>query len=77
MLKQIDTVQEGYIPVTGGLIWYKVVNPGNSIPLLTLHGGPGSSHNYLEPLEQLASERPIIFYDQLAVCRRETGTPRL
>ena len=65
MLKQVDNVREGHVPVTGGLIWYKIVNPGNTIPLLTLHGGPGTPHNYLEPLERLANERPVIFYDQL------------
>jgi len=65
MLKQIDAVQEGYISVPGGQVWYKIVNPSISIPLLVLHGGPGSSHNYLEPLERLANERTIIFYDQL------------
>ncbi|HVB72884.1 MAG TPA: proline iminopeptidase-family hydrolase [Ktedonobacteraceae bacterium] len=71
MLKQTKNVQEGYIPVTDGLVWYKIVNPGIGIPLLTLHGGPGSSHNYLEPLEQLADERPIIFYDQLGCGKSE------
>jgi proline-specific peptidase len=35
------------------------------IPLLLLHGGPGASHDYLEPLEALSDERPVIFYDQL------------
>ncbi len=71
MPKQTDNVQEGYISVTGGLVWYKVVNPGKGIPLLTLHGGPGSSHHYLEPLEQLANERTIIFYDQLGCGKSE------
>lgn len=71
MLKQVDNIQEGYIPVPGGLVWYKVVNPGNGIPLLILHGGPGSPHDYLEPLERLANERPIIFYDQLGCGKSE------
>jgi proline iminopeptidase len=35
------------------------------LPLLTLHGGPGLTHNYLEALEDLADERPVIFFDQL------------
>ncbi len=59
-------VQEGRIQVAGGKIWYKMAGsdkPG--IPLLTVHGGPGASHDYLEPLEKLAEERPVIFYDQL------------
>jgi proline-specific peptidase len=36
------------------------------LPLLVLHGGPGTPHDYLEPLEGLADTgRPIVFYDQL------------
>ena len=57
---------EGRITVEGGNVWYNVQGaekPG--IPLLTLHGGPGYPHDYLEPLAQLADERPVIFYDQL------------
>jgi len=66
MFQAMNSVREGYISVTGGHVWYKVVNPSkNAIPLLTLHGGPGFPHDYLEPLEDLANERPIIFYDQL------------
>jgi len=34
-------------------------------PLLVLHGGPGIPHDYLENLELLSDERPVIFYDQL------------
>jgi proline iminopeptidase len=59
-------IQEGFIEVTGGKVWYKIIGrdkPG--IPLLVLHGGPGVPHNYLIPLEALADERPVIFYDQL------------
>lgn len=57
--------REGQVPVLGGSIWYKVVGEGGGIPLLTVHGGPGFTHDYLEPLEALADERPVIFYDQL------------
>ncbi|MGB9940855.1 proline iminopeptidase-family hydrolase [Methanosarcina sp.] len=59
-------VVEGYIPVTGGNIWYKIVGANRkNIPLLVLHGGPGAPHDYLEPLGALSNERPVIFYDQL------------
>ena len=57
--------QEGFIPVTGGRVWYQIVGSGDATPLLTLHGGPGYPHDYLEPLTELADERPVIFYDQL------------
>jgi proline iminopeptidase len=58
--------QEGFIDVPGGKVWYKIIGrdkPGT--PLLVLHGGPGVPHNYLLPLEALADERPVVFYDQL------------
>lgn len=58
-------VREGYVPVPGGQVWYKIVGSGDAVPLLTLHGGPGAPHDYLEPLAELANERPVVFYDQL------------
>jgi proline-specific peptidase len=57
-------VEEGKIKVDGYQIWYRRVGNGG-IPLLTLHGGPGAGHDYLEPLAGLAAERTVIFYDQL------------
>jgi L-proline amide hydrolase len=60
---------EGFIPFRGYRTWYRVVGdseaPGK-LPLLVLHGGPGASHDYLEPLEAMAATgRRVIFYDQL------------
>ena len=57
--------KEGYIEVTGGKVWYKIVGNEKGIPLIVLHGGPGHPHDSLEPLEDLKNEREIIFYDQL------------
>jgi proline iminopeptidase len=62
----MNKVQEGYISVPGGNIWYRILGgdqPG--LPLVVLHGGPGFPHDYLEPLEALSDERQVIFYDQL------------
>ncbi|MCK9572779.1 MAG: proline iminopeptidase-family hydrolase [Candidatus Omnitrophica bacterium] len=65
-IKKSGNVQEGYIKVTGGNIWYKICGSDkNKIPVIILHGGPAATHYYLEPLEALSSERPVIFYDQL------------
>ena len=58
-------VREGYVQVTGGKIWYEVVGNGNGIPLITVHGGPGFTHDYLEPIGKLCKDRPVVFYDQL------------
>jgi proline iminopeptidase len=63
--KQGLTEGEGYVEVTGGKVWYQIVGSGTATPLLILHGGPGAPSGYLKPLEQLADERPVIFYDQL------------
>lgn len=64
-------VPEGYVNVTGGRVWYQVVGSGDATPLLTLHGGPGYPHDYLEPLAALADERPVVFYDQLGCGRSD------
>lgn len=62
-------ITEGFIPFDGYRTWYHIVGneeePGK-LPLLVLHGGPGASYDYLEPLEAMAnSGRRVIFYDQL------------
>ena len=57
--------REGYIEVTGGKIWYRINGEGNKTPILLLHGGPGSSSYYLDPLKELSKDRPVIFIDQL------------
>jgi proline-specific peptidase len=59
------TPREGFIDVTGGRVWYRIVGTGSGTPILLLHGGPGVSSQYLKPLAALGDERPVIFYDQL------------
>ena len=63
------TPGEGFIDVQGGQVWYRIVGSGTATPLLLLHGGPGAPSYYLTPLERLASDRPVIFYDQLGAGR--------
>jgi len=59
-------ILEGYIDVQGGKVWFREAGGRRGgAPLLILHGGPGAPHDYLEPLEALADQRPVIFYDQL------------
>ena len=63
---------EGYIEVPGGRVWYRAVGEETgATPLLCLHGGPGFTHYYLEPLEALAEHRRVIFYDQLGCGRSD------
>jgi proline iminopeptidase len=66
-----------WIDVPGGRVWYKIVDEEHDAkPVLCLHGGPGSTHTYLQALEELADPRPVIFYDQLGSNRRRSSGPR-
>lgn len=61
-------ITEGYMPFLEYKTYYRIVGEciGNKKPLLLLHGGPGSSHNYFEVMDSLAEEgRAIVMYDQI------------
>lgn len=62
----LHRLREATVTVPGGKVWTGTVGSGTpGIPLLVLHGGPGAPHDYLEPLQALADQRPVVFYDQL------------
>lgn len=71
--------REGHITLRNGhKLWYRVAGHGPGKPLLLLHGGPGAGHDYLEPLEPLAAERAVVFFDQLGCGRSDRpGDPTL
>jgi proline-specific peptidase len=56
--------EEGYVDFRGYRTWFRRVGEGG-IPLVALHGGPGSTHHYFAPLERLADERTVVLYDQI------------
>jgi L-proline amide hydrolase len=68
-------VHEGKVPfrIDGDTaeIWYRVDgdllpdDPDSPAPLVTLHGGPGATHDYLLSLADLADGRAVVFYDQI------------
>jgi pimeloyl-ACP methyl ester carboxylesterase len=62
---------EGWLERPVGRTWYRVTGEGGRTPLVALHGGPGSTHNYFAPLERLADERQVVLYDQLGCGRSE------
>src|SRR5215472_5657316 len=67
-------VGERMIPWRGRGTWARVVSMAETArrtPLLLLHGGPGTPHDYLEPFEALVTERPVVFYDQLGCGRSD------
>ncbi|OPY01880.1 MAG: Proline iminopeptidase [Syntrophorhabdus sp. PtaB.Bin047] len=70
------TEREGFIEVTGGRVWCRIVGSGSATPVVVLHGGPGAASDYLKPLEKLAADRPVIFYDQLGCGRSDRPADR-
>ena len=62
-------ITEGFMPFQNYHTYYRVVGDLNNgqTPLLLLHGGPGSTHNYFEAFDELTAQtgRPIVMYDQL------------
>lgn len=61
-------ITEGYMPFEGFKTYYRIVGEATEgkKPLVLLHGGPGSTHNYFEVLDKIAeSGRQVIMYDQI------------
>ena len=62
-------IREGYMPYLGHQTYYRIVGErkGDKKPLLLLHGGPGSTHNYFEVLDKIADldGRQLVMYDQI------------
>jgi L-proline amide hydrolase len=68
-------VREGKVPFQLGNetaeTWYRIEgelrpdDPNAPAPLVTLHGGPGATHDYLLALTDLSGERAVVFYDQI------------
>jgi L-proline amide hydrolase len=58
----------GGIPFRDGQTWYRITGEldwGNP-PVVVVHGGPGSTHDYLLNLTALAEDGwPVVHYDQL------------
>jgi proline iminopeptidase len=69
------TAGDGRLPVEGGTVFYRVIGSGKATPIVLLHGGPGYTSHYLEPLARaLGNDRPAIVYDQLGSGRSDRVT---
>jgi L-proline amide hydrolase len=71
-------VTEDVLRWEAGSTWYRVLGDlhARAAPLVLLHGGPGSAHDYLEPLAELGAigDRACVFYDQIG-CGRSQHLP--
>lgn len=71
-------IEEGFVSVMGLKLYYKKYTPENAKEtLLTLHGGPGSGHDYLLPLVDLTEKGiEVIFFDQFGSGKSEEPDDR-
>jgi len=59
----------GYIQTRAGEVFFQRRGGDEGVPLVCVHGGPGFTSHYLEPIFALSDSSPIITYDQ-AGCGR-------
>ncbi|MDR6594626.1 proline iminopeptidase-family hydrolase [Saccharothrix longispora] len=64
----VAPTDKGWVPFGGHRTWYRVTGVvGGELPaVVVVHGGPGSTHDYLRNLGSLAEHGwPVVHYDQL------------
>ncbi len=61
------TQTEGLARFRDNQTWYRVTGDlAAGVPLVCLHGGPGCTHDYLDPFDDLVSgTRAVVQYDQI------------
>jgi proline-specific peptidase len=69
-------VRDGYATAANGKIYYRLFGGGKRLPLVVLHGGPAAGHGYMMPYAQLATDRPVVLYDQSG-CGKSSAPPEL
>lgn len=69
----MKSIIEGWMPFKEKYhTYYRIVGePSDKPPLILLHGGPGSTHNYFEGFDDFAGQdgRQVIMYDQIGCGR--------
>lgn len=58
-----------------GELFFEQSGDGAGTPLVCVHGGPGFTGYYLEPLFELSSDQPVICYDQAGSGRSRERCP--
>ena len=64
----LEASAEGAVDFRGWKTWYRITGDlaSGRAPLVTAHGGPGGTHDYLLTMADISrSGRPVIHYDQL------------
>jgi proline iminopeptidase len=69
----LDT--SGFIDSQAGELFYERRGSSQGVPLICVHGGPGFTAHYMEPLFDLGDRRPVICYDQAGCGRSRVRCP--
>ena len=57
---------DGFVDVRGLRAAYRVIGSGPGVPVILIHGGPGStSCGFANALDALPATRPVVIYDQV------------
>ena len=55
-----------FCSVDGGKVAFYIDNQqSKGVPIMVIHGGPGTPHGYLRTLSSMLTDHPVIYYDQL------------
>jgi proline iminopeptidase len=65
----------GFVESPAGELFFERRGALEGTPLICVHGGPGFTSHYLEPLFDLGNSRPIICYDQAGCGRSRERSP--
>lgn len=72
----LPTPTSGYVTSPAGELYYERYGGADRAPLICVHGGPGFTGYYLEPLAALSSDIPVVLYDQAGCGRARRGGER-
>lgn len=65
----------GFVSSSAGELFFEQSGDSAGTPLVCVHGGPGFTGYYLEPLFELSSDQPVICYDQAGSGRSRERCP--
>jgi proline iminopeptidase len=69
-------MKNGYVQSPAGELYYELSGESSRAPLVCVHGGPGFTGYYLEPLRALSDLLPVVIYDQAGCGRARRGGER-
>lgn len=56
--------RDGFVPVTGGRVWFHEARNNEATPILRLHGGSGVASDHFGPLEAVADKWSVVRYER-------------